>query len=256
VSVTRRLRGPGDGRSAAAPQRGAWPLAAWKIAGGALLVLVVVGLAQLADVAELLRRVQGWVGGLGAWGPVAFIGIYVGTTLVAGPGLPFTLAAPLLFGPLPAFAIMVVASSLSAACAFLVARHLARDAVTRRLEGNETFARVNRLVDQHAWIIIPFVRIVPVPFALNNYGFGLTSISFWRYLLLSEVGMVPMNAVLVLGAGSALGSVSAPVSWPLAVLAAVAAVIVVVVLVGGGRAWGGNAAPGRGGKALRHPRPR
>ncbi len=256
MSVADPLRGPGDGRSAAAPRRRASPVGAWKIAGGVLLVLTVVGLAQLADVAELLRRVQGWVGGLGAWGPVAFIGIYVGTTLVAGPGMPFTLAAPLLFGPLPAFAIMVVASSLSAACAFLIARHLARDAVARRLEGNETFARVNRLVDKHAWVIIPFVRIVPLPFAVNNYGFGLTSISFWRYFLLSEVGMVPMNAVLVLGAGSALGSVSSPISWPLAALAAVAAVIVVVVLVGGARAWGENAVPERGGKTLRGPRPR
>ena len=94
---------------------------------------------------------------------------------------------------------------------------------------------------EHAWIIIPFVRVVPVPFALNNYGFGLTSISFRRYLLLSEVGMIPMNAVLVLGAGSALGIVSGP----LTALAGVAAVIVVAVAFAGRRAWRQSAAPPR-----------
>ena len=212
---------------------------AWRIAGAALFVLVVVGLVHWADVPEHLRRAQGWMEGLGAWGPIVFIAIYVATTLVAGPGLPFTLISPVLFGPWPAFVIMVVASSLSASSAFLIARYVARDAFAHRLEGNERFARLNRLLDQHAWIIIPFVRVVPVPFALNNYGFGLTSISFRRYLLLSEVGMVPMNAVLVLGAGWAIGIVSGP----LAAVAAVSALIVIAVAFAGRRAWRQGAAP-------------
>ena len=232
------LRGAMVARRAGEPQDTARRIPAWRITAGALLVLAVLAGAQLVDLAEPVRRTQAWVSGLGAWAPVAFIAIYVGTTLMAGPGLPFTLAAPLLFGPLPAFAIMVVASTLTAASAFLIARHLARDAVARRLAGNARFARVNRLIDQHAWIIIPFVRIVPVPFALNNYGFGLTSISFWRYLGLSEVGMVPMNAVLVLGAGSAVGQVS---GWPLVAMAVVALAIVVGLVVAGSRAWAGRA---------------
>ena len=213
----------------------------WRLAGAALLVVVVVGLVHLVDVPEHLRRAQGWMEGLGAWGPIAFIAIYVATTLVAGPGLPFTLVSPVLFGPWAAFVIMVVASSLSASSAFLIARYLARDAVARRLEGNARFARINRLLDEHAWIIIPFVRVVPLPFALNNYGFGLTSISFRRYLFLSEVGMIPMNAVLVLGAGWVIGIVSGP----LAALAGVAAVIGLALALAGRRTWRQNAAPPR-----------
>ena len=238
MSVARSFRetvdGPRPGEPVSAPRR----VAPWKIVACALVVLAVLGAARLVDLTEPVSRVQAWVSGLGAWAPVAFIAIYVGTTLMAGPGLPFTLAAPLLFGPLPAFAIMVVASTLTAASAFLIARHLARDAVARRIAGNRWFARLDRLIDQHAWIIIPFVRIVPVPFALNNYGFGLTSISFWRYLLLSEIGMVPMNAVLVLGAGSAVGQVS---GWPLAVLAATSLAIVIALVIAGSRAWAGRA---------------
>jgi len=210
----------------------------WKPAAAALLVLAAAALAHSVDVAEHLRRAQSWMEGLGPWGPIAFIAIYVATTLLAGPGLPFTLIAPVLFGPWAAVLIMVVASSLSASAAFLIARYLARDAVERRLEGNERFARVNRLLDDHAFIIIPFVRVVPVPFALNNYGFGLTSISFARYLLLSEVGMIPMNVVLVLGAGSALGIASGA----LLALAGVAAGVVVAVAWAGHRVWRRSAA--------------
>jgi uncharacterized membrane protein YdjX (TVP38/TMEM64 family) len=214
---------------------------AWRLAGAALLVLVALGLVHSGDVAEHLRRAQGWMEGLGGWGPIAFIAIYVAATMAAGPGWPFTLAAPVLFGPWAGFAIMVVASSLSASGAFLIARYLARGAVERRLEGNERFARINHLLDTHAFIIIPFVRVVPLPFALNNYGFGLTSISFRRYFVLSQVGMIPMNAVFVLGAGAALGTVPGP----LVALAGPAAVIVVAVTVAGCRAWRRSAAPPR-----------
>jgi uncharacterized membrane protein YdjX (TVP38/TMEM64 family) len=238
MSVAHPLHEAVNARPVGEPSDAAHRVARWKIAAGGLVVLALLAGAQLVDLTEPVRRMQAWVSGLGAWAPVAFIAIYVGTTLMAGPGLPFTLAAPLLFGPLPAFAIMVVASTLTAASAFLIARHLARDAVARRLAGNARFARVNRLIDQHAWIIIPFVRIVPVPFALNNYGFGLTSISFWRYLGLSEVGMVPMNAVLVLGAGSAVGQVS---GWPLVAMAVAALAIVVGLVIAGSRAWAGRA---------------
>jgi len=191
------------------------------------------------DVAERLRGAQAWMDGLGGWGPIAFIAIYVATTLAAGPGLPFTLVAPALFGPWAGVLIMVAATTLSASAAFLIARYLAREAVERHLEGNERFARVERLLDEHAWVIIPFARVVPIPFALNNYGFGLTSISFGRYLLLSEVGMVPMNAALVLGAGSALGVGSGP----LLAVAAVAAAGVGAVVWAGHRAWGRTASP-------------
>jgi uncharacterized membrane protein YdjX (TVP38/TMEM64 family) len=238
MTVARPLRESVDARLAGDPPEAVRRRSARKLAAGGVLILAVLAGAQLVDLTEPVSSVQAWVSGLGAWAPVAFVAIYVGTTLMAGPGLPFTLAAPLLFGPLPAFVIMVVASTLTAAAAFLVARHLARDAVARRLAGNARFARLNRLIDQHAWIIIPFVRIVPVPFAINNYGFGLTSISFWRYLALSEVGMVPMNAVLVLGAGSAVGQVS---GWPLVAMAVVALAIVVGLVIAGSRAWAGRA---------------
>ena len=107
--------------------------------------------------------------GLGAWGPIAFIAIYVATTLVAGPGLPFTLISPVLFGPWPAFVIMVVASTLSASSAFLIARYVARDAFARR-RGHERFGAQSRLDESR--FIIPLGGSWRVPFALNNYGSG------------------------------------------------------------------------------------
>lgn len=197
----------------------------------------LVALALSLDLAALVPRLRTRIEGLGAWGPVAYVALYVPATMVGIPGTPFTVLAPVLFGGIAAFVTMVVASTLSAAGAFLVSRHLARDAVTRRLGSHPLFNRLDRLLDQHAWIVIPFVRVVPFPFVVNNYGLGLTRIGFWRYLAWSEVGMVPMNALLVLGTDSVLRAVSGNTSWALTGLTVVAAGAITVLAVLGRRRW-------------------
>ena len=91
-------------------------------------------------------------------------------------------------------------------------------------------------MEEHDWAVIPVLRILPIaPFAVVNYGFGLTGISFWRYFAWSELAMIPMNAVLVVGAGLVVdASARGTVSWPL-LGAAAAAVLVLLGLAALGR---------------------
>jgi len=212
------------GRARARRRRRIWPLVA---AGGFLLTMVVVGRA--IDVGSHLEAAQGWTAALGVLAPAAFVVVYVVATLLGVPGMPFTLFSPLLFGVGPAFVVMVVGSALSAALAFLIARYLARDALAERLAGTDGFARLSALVEEHDWAVIPVLRILPIaPFAVVNYGFGLTGISFWRYFGWSELAMVPMNAVLVLGAGLLFDATArGTASWPLLGAAAAAALVLI-----------------------------
>ena len=214
-----------------AGRRRIWPLAA---AGVVLLAMVVVG--RLVDVGSRLEAAQEWATALGVLAPAAFVLVYVAATLIGVPGMPFTLLSPFLFGIGPAFVVMVVASAVSAALGFLIARYLARDALTERLADTDGFARLSALVEKHHWAVIPVLRIVPIaPFAVVNYGFGLTGISFWRYFGWSELAMVPMNAVLVVGAGLFVDAATrGTASWPLLGVAAAAA-LVLIGLAGLGR---------------------
>ena len=70
--------------------------------------------------------------------------------------------------------------------------------------------------------------IVPIaPFAVVNYGFGLTGIPFWRYVLWTEAAMIPVNAVLILGTDAFyLVAMRGTVSWPLIAAAVAAAALV------------------------------
>ena len=212
------------GRARARRRCRIWPLVA---AGGFLLAMVVVGRA--IDVGSHLEAAQGWTAALGVLAPAAFVVVYVVATLLGVPGMPFTLLSPLLFGVGPAFVVMVVGSALSAALAFLIARYLARDALVERLAGTDGFARLSALVEEHDWAVIPMLRILPIaPFAVVNYGFGLTGISFWRYFGWSELAMVPMNAVLVQGAGLLFDATTrGTASWPLLGAAAAAALVLI-----------------------------
>lgn len=221
------------GPAGAVNRRRLWPL----VAAGVFLVAMVV-VVRFVDVGSRLEAAQGLAATLGVLAPAVFVLVYVGATLIGVPGMPFTLLSPFLFGIGPAFVVMVVASSISAALGFLIARYLARDALAERLAGTDGFARLSALVEEHDWAVIPVLRIVPIaPFAVVNYGFGLTGISFWRYFGWSELAMIPMNAVLVVGAGLVVdASARGTASWPLLGVAAAAALALVGLAAFGRRA--------------------
>ena len=204
-------------------RRSWWPFVVF----AAFLVAVVVA-SRAVDLGRHVETAQAWTAALGILAPAAFVLVYVAATLIGVPGTPFTLLSPLLFGPLIAFVVMVVASGASAAGGFLIARYLARDAFTARLGGTDGFARLSRLVGAHDWVVIPFLRIVPIaPFAVVNYGFGLTGIPFWRYFLWTEAAMIPVNAVLILGTDAFyVAAMRGTVSWPLIAAAVAAAALV------------------------------
>lgn len=169
-----------------------------------ILALVAMGFAgrflEAPDVIDVARKV---VREAGAWAPVAFGLGYVAATLVGVPGTPLTVVCALLFGTWEAFVIMVAATTVATAVSFLIARYLARPAIESRLGDDPRFRRVRAWVEQSPWVAIPFLRIFPFcPYALINYGLGLTRISFGTYIAASEVGMIPANALLVGLAGS------------------------------------------------------
>ena len=167
-----------------------------------LVSLVVAGLvtARFVDVASYLGPARQWVGSLGASGPVVFVLLYMLSTSLGFPGTPLTVLAALLFGTFEAFITMVAATTLTSVLGFFLARTIMQDPLRRRLENNATFQKLDRMVRDDHFIVVPFVRLMPVfPYTLVNYGLGLTTISFWKYLLASELVMIPMNAILILG---------------------------------------------------------
>lgn len=159
---------------------------------------IILGLILLAAVATAIAQrdqfdaaaLQAWVEGAGAAGPLLFMLAYALATVLFLPGSVLTLAGGALFGPLWGTLWNLTGATLGAALAFLIARYLGADWVTRR--AGARLARLNDGVSAEGWRFVAFTRLVPVfPFNLLNYALGLTRIPFVAYVLATWIFMLP-----------------------------------------------------------------
>src|SRR5438105_10495926 len=173
--------------------RAHWRWVLYATAGVAILLAL-----KYFHVQDLLKSALDWIGKLGPWGPVIFIGIYVVATVLFIPGSVLTLGAGAVFGVGLGSVCVSISATLGATAAFLVGRYLARDAIARKIEKNEKFSTIDRAVADEGWKIVLLTRLSPVfPFTLLNYAFGLTRVRLSHYVLASWIGMMPGTVMYV-----------------------------------------------------------
>lgn len=164
----------------------------------AVVAVAVVVLFTQFDVRALLRETLDWTQGIGPWGQVLFVLIYIAATVLLIPGSALGLGAGAVFGVVRGSLLVSLGSTLGATCAFLLGRHLARGWVARKIEGRASFAAIDRAVAGEGWKIVFLTRLSPVfPFTLLNYAFGLTRVSLRDYVLASWIGMMPGTVMYV-----------------------------------------------------------
>ncbi|TVP87887.1 MAG: sulfurtransferase [Thioalkalivibrio sp.] len=164
-----------------------WPW--FRIAlASALLAAIAVAVAfrDQMDPAAL----EAWIAGFGITAPLVFVIVYALASVLFLPGMVMTLAGGALFGPVWGTLINLFGATLGATAAFLVARYLGADWISRRLGG-----RLKDLVtgvEAEGWRFVAFVRLVPLfPYNLLNYALGLTRIRLLAYVIATFVFMAP-----------------------------------------------------------------
>lgn len=188
---------------------------------------------------QLLRDSLAWVAGLGAIGPLAFIGLYIVATVAFLPGSLLTLGAGFVFGWLPGAVYVLVGATLGATAAFLVGRYLARGWVSRKIAHNPKFNAIDTAVGREGFKIVLLTRLSPVfPFNLLNYLFGITHVALKDYIM-GSVGMIPGTLMYVYfgslaGNLATLGSANQPsnvrLQWILRIVGLVATVLVTLYI--------------------------
>lgn len=133
------------------------------------------------------------VSALGWYAPLVFIACYAVATVFFMPGILFTLAGGVLFGPVYGTLYNLAGATLGATLAFLTARYIAYDWVAERT-GNRLRQLVEG-VEEEGWRFVAFARLVPLfPFNLLNYALGLTRLRLSHYVITSFVFMAPGGA--------------------------------------------------------------
>jgi uncharacterized membrane protein YdjX (TVP38/TMEM64 family) len=182
----------------------------------ALLALLVVGvgLVLASGPPPSVAAIQERLDAAGRWAPAAFVALYAIASLLFVPGSLLSLAGGALFGPIWGVVINLAGATAGAVLAFLAARYIAGDAMTRRV--GPRLRDVIAGVEAEGWRFVAVVRLVPlVPFNLLNYALGLTRIRLVPYAAATAVCMVP-GAIAYTWAGHAGRDVAArgTEAWP------------------------------------------
>ncbi|RJP19546.1 MAG: TVP38/TMEM64 family protein [Candidatus Abyssobacteria bacterium SURF_5] len=204
----------------------------WKPIFLLVLILMMLALARVFGLGEKLALLREWIRSLGAWGPAAFVLIYVAAVVAAVPGSALTVTAGALFGSVVGVVVVIFGATIGASLAFLISRYFARDAVARWLSTKEKFRRIDQLTERHGAIIVALTRLAPIfPFNLLNYGFGLTRVRFRTYVFWSFLCMLPGTVLYVVGADVFARAVSqGRVPWILVAILAAAAIGIVFLV--------------------------
>lgn len=202
----------------------------------AVILASVIVIIRSLPLSEGVAALKAWVESLGFWGPVVFGAIYILAVVLMVPASLLTLAGGATFGLLVGTVTVAVAANLGAAIALLIGRYLARDQVERIASRRPKFAAIDEAVSEGSWKVVAMLRLSPaIPFNVQNYLYGLTSIGFWTCVVTSFFAMLPGTFMYVY-LGHAAGSVTGaggdktPAEWALLGIGLLATIAVTVYI--------------------------
>ncbi len=202
-----------------------------------VICLLAISIVFREQIGQYLSLAQDWIKNQGVLGVIAFIALYVTTTVLFVPGSILTLGAGAIYGVLWGTIIVSIASVTGATLAFLIARHFAKDWVAKKIDKNPKFKAVDSAIAKEGRNIVFLIRLSPAfPFNFLNYAFGVTKVKLQDYILASWAGMLP-GTVLYVYLGSIASELAtagggerskSPAEWAVLIVGLIATIAVTV----------------------------
>jgi len=111
----------------------------WRPIALGVIIIAFMVLAKVFNLGGRLGELREWILSLGALGPLVYILIYIVAVVFAIPGSVITVMAGVLFGSILGVATVSIGSTLGASLAFLISRHVAREAIELKFANNKKF---------------------------------------------------------------------------------------------------------------------
>ena len=157
---------------------------------------------MLVDGSQMtVEHFQALIESFGLLGPLVYMFIFIVAPYALIPAVLLAVAAGMIWG-LKGFVYLQIAANLAAVLEFLVARHWARDYITKRIKWNTH--KFDRALEKHGFIAVLLIRLIPnVIWNVQNLGLGLTKVKFRDYFWGTFFGIMPYSfAVVYFGSSS------------------------------------------------------
>ena len=168
----------------------------WKFISSAIVIIALFALWRILPMEQWLTQFNHWVSGLGTVGLIVYGLFYIAATVLFVPGAITTIGSGFLFGLWWGTLVVNISATIGAACAFLIARYLARNWVRAKAEQNAKFHAIDKAIGKQGGKIVGLLRLSPaLPF--SHYLYGLTAVKFWPYVIATWLGTLPGTVMFV-----------------------------------------------------------
>lgn len=142
---------------------------------------------------------SGWVG----W--IWFIVLYTLSCVLFLPGSVLSFGAGAVYGFWAGTLLVSLGSVAGALVNFVSTRYLLRGWMARKFANSRKFQALDHAAANDGWKLVMLTRLSPIlPHSLVSCAFGLSRISFMRYMLASWIGFLPISAAYAYG-GAVVG---------------------------------------------------
>ena len=156
------------------------------------LVLAAVAALLLFPLSDWLMQLLDWIGHHPVLGRLAFLVLFIASTVLMVPGSILVLSGGFLFGFVHGSMLALLSVVIAATAALLVGRGLAREWVRAKLSDHARFDALDRAVQSRGFLVVLLTRLsLALPFNLLNYAYGLSSVELGPYVSGTAVGMIP-----------------------------------------------------------------
>lgn len=169
----------------------------------AMLPYLVIGLLMLIAILVIGREIdhhinaiESWIGKLGPWGVLAFVGLFVFATSFLLPDTVLCIIAGALFGLRWGIIAVVGGSLLAGSLQFALAHQLLRTSIQRALAARPSLEAIQRAVSHDQFRLQVLLRLAPLNPATISYLLGAAGVRF-SGLLIGCLALIPNLAIEV-----------------------------------------------------------
>lgn len=159
------------------------------------IILIVFSLYQLFTLGIPLSKYPDFIAAkvesFGIWAPVLFISLFAIRPIIFFPATILSLSAGVLFGPINAIFILIIAENLSSLVSYATGKYFGKSILDSLDKNNRFVHGFEKYFHKNGFMSVLMLRLLYAPFDLVGYFSGASNISYKSFALATIIGILP-----------------------------------------------------------------